>query len=163
MGKNKEVLNNSGDLEQTRKNVLEWLRDRPDRMVRIGRQNCTLSLVGRMGEVEEIDACSTHIFECELDSGIEGVHISLVMHTHALGVHLLARRQDGGPAAISLPFTIAYPDVLLTELDPQAIQEMGHAAKDKNGFRGKHSIEGYTGQPDEEEYTPYELLFPRSG
>jgi hypothetical protein len=124
-----------------REQVLAWFRAHRGRTIRLGRAGSTLKVIGRTQGVDEIDACSADILETELETGLPGVQVALTFHEDALALHLLVAQSGSKDVACSLPLSLPYEQLRLSEAPA--------------GESGE-------GPEDQEEFSPYALLFARS-
>lgn len=133
-----------------RERMISWLKAHRGKRIRLGQRGSAVAVVGRSQGVEELDACSMEFMESMLDVGVPDVEVALSYHLEGVGLHVVAYRPGTREAVLSLPLHLPYAEVALSEAD---------AARPKRD-------EPAPPQPDErkeEEYSPYELLFPRSG
>ncbi|MDH4247548.1 MAG: hypothetical protein OEW39_07010 [Deltaproteobacteria bacterium] len=123
----------------TREAMLNWFNEHAGQRIEITVKGTPLVLRGTTEGVETVDACSTELQECEINTGVGGVQVALVLHQHALGIHVLATREENAPLAVSVPISVPYASVIL-------------------------GLEGESRNPSKEDvvYTPYELLHPNS-
>ncbi len=97
----------------TQASAIEWCRRHAGRRVILRQQGSTLLLAGQLHGVDEIDACSTDVYDAELnlDQGELQAHLSL--HETTLVVHLLSHAAAGD--RLSIPLSIPYAELLLAE------------------------------------------------
>ena len=120
----------------TREAMMDWLNGHAGQRIELTVVGTPVVLRGVTEGVETLDACSTEIQECEVETGVAGVQVALVFHEHALGLHVLASTGEKTPFAVSVPMSMPYASVRL-----------GREGEIRNRSREK------------DVYTPYELLF----
>lgn len=128
-----------------RDSVVKWFRGRPQHQVRVARSHDVMRLEGRCCGVEELDACSADYLECGLDVGIPGVEVALSFHDEVLLVHLYGVSPRKRGTAFSVPVSIPYEQLQLSE--PTLAQTDGPG-------RARSTAE----EEEEPAFSPYELL-----
>lgn len=113
-----------------------------------------MNLVGRPHKVEELDACSTIVHECDLDAGIEGLHIALSIHDDTLAVHLTGGEEGSEPhrRPLSLSASLSLP---YGQFEMSALDETSVSSRDT-------PPEPNDSEASEPDFSPYELLHTRT-
>lgn len=139
----------------TRKSLEGWLKNHVGSTVMIRREHSTFRVAGVNLGVEKLDACSTEVWEADLDVGMEGVQVGMSLMEDSLAIQVLIPGHKAGEALLSVPMTIPYAELQLTRMEQSG--EDGRLNVKRTGRGAQHeTIE------TEEEYSPYELLFSGS-
>ena len=128
----------------TREMVMDWVRDRRERRIRLRVRGSPLTVTGVCGGLEELDACSTEFNESRIAVAVPGVEISLTFHAKKMALQMLASVPGDSRSAVSIPVSIAYEDVILEEV-----------SAGENVARPEPAAA-------EPQRTPYQLLHPDS-
>ena len=126
------------------KETLEWLNAHAGQTIRISASDHSFSLVGRPRKVEELDACSTVVHQCEFEADGEGLSVALTLHDDTLAVHATGGESPSGAPTLSVSWSLPYSRVKLD------------IAKAPPPPRKK---EAESPEPD---HSPYELLHTRT-
>ena len=115
--------------------MIDWLNDNANKRVELTVIGTPVVLRGTTDGVETLDACSTELQECEMETGVKGLQVALVMHEHALGIQVVASAKGQSKLSVSVPMSVPYTSVKL-------------------------ELEKESKKPSNEDvvYTPYELL-----
>ena len=123
----------------TRQTLIDWLNNNANKRVELTVLGTQVVLRGTTAGVETLDACSTEIQECEMDTGVKGLQVALVMHEHALGIQVVASGKGQPRLSVSVPMSVPYASVKLES--------------EKEAKKPSH---------EDVVYTPYELLHSNS-
>ncbi|MBI4083192.1 MAG: hypothetical protein HY423_11340 [Candidatus Lambdaproteobacteria bacterium] len=73
---------------------------------------------GRLGGVDQIDACATAYDEIVLDVGQPAMQVALSFHDERVLVHVMGLRPGTKQVWLSCTLQIPYDQILLTEVAP---------------------------------------------
>ena len=130
-------------MQWTKKATLEYFKLMIGREIVLEDANGGLRMAGAIGEVYELDLCSTDLFESSLKLTQPALDISVTFHEDFLGLHIMVRKYDAereaernsaqkadqkvdsdfvedeapleeGDLELSIPVRLAYADIKLT-------------------------------------------------
>ncbi len=101
--------------EWTRESVLRWIEAHADREIVIRQVGSALRVQGICKGVEELDACSALYQECKLVLAGLAVELALCFHADTLSVQIIAYHPKTGEVIVSIPVSIPFSALLLSE------------------------------------------------
>ena len=95
--------------------ALEWFRRHAGQPVVLRQPAKLLRVRGTIRDVGELDACSADYHTVDLECGLDDVEVALSFHDDGLGLHVLAKPLHHPEATLSLPFSIPYAELELSD------------------------------------------------
>lgn len=96
--------------------TIEYFQNHSACSVVIKEQTSLIVIRGEIVDFEELDLCSTALFEAALQLPSSGLTLAVTFHDDFLGIHLLVTPSDSNDPEISLPYQIPYKDLILEEI-----------------------------------------------
>ena len=106
----------------TKSTLLHYFHKHLGESVLLEEQGTRIKVQGIITEVDEMDLCSTTLFETTLQMEREGIEVALTFHEEFIGVHLLAYAADHTTPQISFPYQIRYDQLILNATQAPATQ-----------------------------------------
>ena len=142
-----------------RDSLVTWLNGHAGKRICLKGRGSTLKITGRTRGVEKLDACSAEFMECELETGHPEIQVALSLHPQSLALHLIVSAPDEGETVCSLPLSLSYGEV---DFSPHEDKPRRTATALSATALPGTAISAGEREKEEPEYSPYELLFPRS-
>ncbi|MBF0278912.1 MAG: hypothetical protein HQM13_14015 [SAR324 cluster bacterium] len=83
--------------------------------ISIKEKTSRIVLKGKLGELEELDLCSSILIESSLQLKSAGLSVALTLHDDFLGVHLMSTTPDSEDPEVSFPYQISYQNLIVEE------------------------------------------------
>ncbi len=103
----------------TRESLLRWIETHAGQEIVLRQQGSALKVHGICRGVEQLDACSTQYQECSLAPFGMDVDMTMSFHTETISLQMIARHPESNEVSLSLPISIPFSELLLTQPDEQ--------------------------------------------
>ncbi len=107
----------------TRESALRWMESHANREIVVRMRGSAFRAHGTCKGVSQLDACSAAYQECHLVPPGVDAEVVLCFHSETLSVHLIAYHPDSDDVVLSLPVSIPFSALILSDPGAAAARE----------------------------------------